>query len=73
MSSLKLNNVYLKAKYTVASKMEKEGPIGQYIDYLFKDNYCGESSYEKAEQRLNSVAIDGVLKNNILLKNDTTK
>ena len=68
MSSLKLNNVYLKAKYTVASKMEKEGPIGQYIDYLFENNYCGESSYEKAEQRLNSVAIDGVLKNNIILK-----
>ena len=68
MSSIKLNNVYLKAKYTVASKKEKEGPLKEYIDYLFSDNYCNEKSFEKAEQRLNKVAIDGVLENNVLLK-----
>lgn len=69
MSSIKLKNVYLKAKYTVASKEEKNGPLGEYIDYLFSDNYCNEKSFEKAEQRINKVAIDGVIENNILLKN----
>lgn len=68
MSTLKINNVYLKAKYTVASKKEKEGPLKEYIDYFFDDNYCNEKSFEKAEQRLNKVAIDGVLGNNVLLK-----
>lgn len=63
MSSLKLNNVYIKAKYTVASKKEKEGPIGQYIDYLFDDNYCCEKSFEKAEQNINKTAINGVINN----------
>ena len=68
MSTIRLKNVYLKAKYTVGSKKEKEGPLSEYIDYLFNDNYCNEKSFEKAEQRLNKVAIDGVLENNILLK-----
>lgn len=68
MSTIRLKNVYLKAKYTVASKKEKEGPLKDYIDYLFNDNYCNEKSFEKAEQRLNKVAIDGVLENNLLLK-----
>lgn len=67
MSSFKLNNVYLRCKYTVASKKENEGPLKEYIDYFYKDNYCNESSYEKAEQRLNKTSISGVL-NNILLK-----
>lgn len=68
MSTIKLKNVYIKAKYTVASNKEKEGPLKEYIDYFFNDNYCNEKSFEKAEQRLNKVAIDGVLENNILLK-----
>ena len=68
MSSIKLKNVYIKAKYTVGAKREKEGPIGRYIDHLYDDNYCNERSFEKAEQRLNKVAIDGAIENNVLLK-----
>ena len=68
MSTIKLKNVYLLAKYTVGSKKEKEGPLSKYFDYLFHDNYCNEKSFEKAEQRLNKVAIDGAIENNILLK-----
>ena len=63
MSSFSLNNVYLKSRYTVASKKEKEGPLKNYIDYFYKDNYCNEISFEKAEQRLNKTAINGVIKN----------
>jgi hypothetical protein len=32
-------------------------------DYFYKDNYCNEISFEKAEQRLNKTAINGVIKN----------
>lgn len=67
MSSFKLNNVYIRGKYTVASKMEKEGPINRYIDYLFDNNYCLENNFEKAEQNLNKIAIDAILKNYISL------
>ena len=63
MSSFSLNNVYLGSRYTVASKKEKEGPLKEYIDYFYNDNYCNENSYEKAEQKLNKKSIDGVLKN----------
>lgn len=66
MSSIKLNNVYLKTKFTVASKKEYEGPLKNYIDYFYKDNYCNERSYELAEQRLNKTSIEGVLKNVLL-------
>ena len=68
MSSIKLNNVFIKTKYTVASKKEMEGPLKNYIDYFYKDNYCNERSYELAEQRLNKTSIEGVLKN-VLLDN----
>ncbi len=67
MSTIRLNNVYVLSKYTVASKKEKEGPIKDYIDFLFDDNYCNEKSFEKAEQKLNKTAINGVLEN-VLLK-----
>ena len=67
MSSFKLNNVYIRGKYTVASKMEKEGPINRYIDYLFDNNYCSENNFERAEQNLNKIAIDAILKNYITL------
>lgn len=67
MSSIRLNNVYVRAKYTVASKREKEGPINNFIDYFFDNNYCNEKSFEKAEQNLNKTSIDGVIKNNVLV------
>ena len=63
MSSFSLNNVYLRSRYTVASKKEKEGPLKDYIDYFYKDNYCNEISFEKAEQRLNKTSINGAIKN----------
>ena len=67
MSSFTLNNVYLRSRYTVASKKEREGPLNGFIDYFYKDNYCNEISFEKAEQRLNKTSINGVIKN-IFLK-----
>ena len=66
MSSLKLNNVYLSAYYTVGSKKEYEGPLKNYINYFFNDNYCNSKSYEQAEQNLNRTAINGVLKKVLL-------
>ena len=36
-------------------KMESEGPLGEYFDKIFTDEFCGEKSFEKAETHLQSM------------------
>lgn len=36
----------------IAGPKEQEGPLGQYFDKTFKDLYYGQSSWEKAEQKI---------------------
>ncbi|HAH79343.1 MAG TPA: stage V sporulation protein AD [Ruminococcaceae bacterium] len=42
---------------SVVGKKESEGPCGQYYDQCHKDTTLGESSWEKAESRLQNEAI----------------
>lgn len=57
-SSYELNNgVYIKGTGTVVGPLETEGKVGQYFDKSYKNNYCGEDNWEKAEQRLLKDAI----------------
>ncbi len=51
------NTVYLKGTGTAVGPLEKEGPLGDYFDRDYKDNYCDEKNWEKAEQRLLNDAI----------------
>lgn len=37
---------------SVVGPMEGEGPLGKTFDKVFNDTYCGEETWEKAEQRL---------------------
>ena len=37
---------------SVVGKKEKEGPLGSEFDRSYKDTSLGESSWEKAESRL---------------------
>lgn len=46
----------------VCGKKESEGPLGAQFDKTFKDTTLGESSWEKAESRLQSEAVDLALK-----------
>ena len=39
-------------------KMEGEGPLGSFYDYLSEDSTFGESSWEKAESRLQQHALE---------------
>lgn len=52
MASLIFDKVYLNESAIVGCKMEKEGPLGKYFDILYDDLYCGERTFEKAEQHL---------------------
>ncbi len=52
MATLSFNNVYLDCGAIVGAKMEKEGPLSTYFDLLYDDLYCGERTFEKAEQHM---------------------
>lgn len=53
----------------VAGKKESEGPLGKYFDYTYDDTTLGESSWEKAESKLQTEAVNRALeKANIMAK-----
>ena len=47
MATLVFNNVYLDNSAIIGAKMEKEGPLAKYFDFLYDDLYCKESTFEK--------------------------
>lgn len=42
----------------VCGKKESEGPLAKYFDHIFTDTTLGESSWEKAESKLQSKAVE---------------
>lgn len=57
MTTLQFKNVYVKSEAAVVGPLEKKGPLGEYFDFYFDDNYCGEKTFEKAERRLIKEAV----------------
>ncbi len=54
---------------SVCGKKEAEGPLGKFFDQTFNDTSLGESSWEKAESKLQAKAVDlAIEKSNIKLK-----
>ena len=54
--TVKFNNVYVKDTSTIASIYEKDGPISDYFDLIYdKDLYYGCDTFEKAEEKINTV------------------
>ncbi|MBR6791062.1 MAG: stage V sporulation protein AD [Oscillospiraceae bacterium] len=45
----------------VGSKKEGEGPLARYFDHIAADAYFGEESWERAEGRLQQLALQGAL------------
>lgn len=45
----------------VCGKKESEGPLGEYFDYTYDDTTLGESSWEKAESKLQTEAVNRAL------------
>lgn len=46
------------ASAAVGGPMEREGLIGKHLDYAFDDLYAGEETWEKAERKMLSAAVD---------------
>lgn len=47
---------------SVAGKKEKEGPLHKYFDVVNDDTYFGQKSWEKAEKRMQQLAIETLSK-----------
>ena len=67
----KYNNVYIKDGYTIGGIYEENGPLKKYFNKCYdKDLYYNESSFEKAESKLLSDNISGLLNKNNLTDKD---
>ncbi len=56
------NEVSISGFAAVGAKKEGEGPIGSLFDLIVDDSYFGESSWEKAESKLQRNALEIALK-----------
>ena len=56
--------------YSVAGKKEGDGPIGSVFDRILSDDYFGEKTFEKAECKMLSTAIENVIKKSGYDKSD---
>ncbi len=52
VKTIYFQNTYLYASSTISGPKEKEGPIGEFIDYSFPDEMAGKDSYEKGESKM---------------------
>ena len=51
-------------------KMESEGPLGEFFDKAYTDEFCGEKTFEKAETHLQKSAITTAIKKSGLQRTD---
>lgn len=70
-NTIKLNNKPSIIGYAAAvGQKEFEGPLGEYFDISYSDEFCGEKSFEKAETHLQKAAIEKAIKKSPITKGD---
>ena len=62
MTTMNFQHVYVTARGTAVGPLEKQGPLGALFDKSYDDHYCGEKSFEKAEQTLVRDAVDSAMR-----------
>lgn len=70
MTTLQFKNVYVQSSGCAVGPLEKAGPLGNYFTHSFDDNYCQESTFEKAERRLIKEAVSDALKKGSMSTHD---
>ncbi len=60
-NSIAFDSVYLQTWGTTSGPKEKNGPLGELIDYSFNDLYCDKKSWEEAEMNLMRYALNNAL------------
>lgn len=61
---------YLVGSFSVVGEKEGEGPMKKYFDYIEKDPYFGQESWEQAESQLQKFAVASLLEQQKLTNND---
>ena len=56
------NRPKIRGFASVAGKTEENGPFGKEFDVIFEDEYSGENTFEEAESRLVTTAVETLLK-----------
>lgn len=64
------NQPKIIGSYTIVGPKEGKGNFGPYFDYVMKNDYFGEKTYEKAERKMLESAIMGALENSKLSPKD---
>lgn len=68
MASIKFNNIYIKDWSSIAGPLESDSKLKK-IDLKMTDYYFGETTFEKAEAKMQTVVINNLLnKNNLNVK-----
>ena len=60
MASIKFSNIYMEDYYSIVGPVEKDSRL-KYYDMALNDYYFGESTFEKAEIKMQKLAIDNIL------------
>ena len=55
------NQPKIIGSYTIVGPKEGQGNFGPYFDYVMKNDYFGENTYEKAERKMLETAIMGAI------------
>lgn len=61
---------YMIGCFSVVGKKEGEGPFKEYFDYIEKDPYFGQDSWEQAESQCQKMAVNSLLKQEKLTAED---
>ena len=55
------NDVFIGSFASAVGPKEKQGPLGKLFDRAYDDEFLGEESFEKAESRLQKIAVSTTL------------
>ena len=64
------NGIYIGGFSAVVGPKESEGPLAKFFDIRSEDEFLGEDSFEKAESRLQQLAVKTALKKSGLSESD---
>ncbi len=64
------NDVYINGVYSAVGKLEGQGPLGNYFDFISDDATFGAKSWEQAENSLVKITVSGALTNAAVTSND---
>ena len=62
--------VAIKGYFSSATKKEGDGPVGEYFDVVYQDEYIDAKSWEEAENRILKHTVNGAFTNARVSSND---